>query len=116
MGNNAENSTKTVVGRPFLPGQTGNPGGRPKGMSAYVRETTDGGREMVDLMVQVMRGETINGMKPKIKDQMDAAGWLADRAIGKPVAMLDSRSMNVDIELRELPTRQLLEMLQSSRD
>ena len=65
MQENAENSTKTVVGRPFLPGQTGNPGGRPKGMSAYVRETTDGGREMVDLMVAIMRGETINGMKPQ---------------------------------------------------
>ena len=57
--------------------------------------SSDGGKivfasyllNMVDLMVAVMRGETINGMKPKIKDQMDAAGWLVDRAIGKLIAM-----------------------------
>ena len=29
--NNTENSTKTVVGRPFPKGVSGNPGGRPKG-------------------------------------------------------------------------------------
>lgn len=115
MQENTENSMKTI-GKPFTPGVSGNPGGRPKSLANYIRETTDGGREMVDLMVAVMRGETINGKKPRIKDQMDAAGWLADRAIGKPVAMLDSRSMNVDIELRELPTKQLLELLQSGRD
>ena len=116
MGNNAENSTKTVVGRPFRKGESGNPSGRPRGLDNYIRETTDGGREMVDLMVQVMRGEIVNGKTPKLRDMTDAAGWLVDRGFGKPVAMVDSRSMNVDIELTELPTKQLLEMLQSSRD
>ena len=60
-------------------GESGNPSGRPRGLASYVRETTDGGREMVDLMVQVMRGETINGMKPKIRDMTDTAGWLTNR-------------------------------------
>ena len=116
MEQNAANSTKTVVGRPFRKGESGNPSGRPRGLGNYIRETTDGGREMVDLMVAVMRGETINGMKPKIKDQMDAAGWLADRGFGRAITQLENRTMNVDIELTELPTKQLLEMLQSSRD
>ena len=118
MQENAENSMKTVIGRPFRKGESGNPSGRPRGLASYIRETTDGGREMVDLMVAVMRGETINGMKPRIKDQMDAAGWLMDRGFGRAITPVEAttRSMNVDIELRELPTRQLLEMLQSSRD
>ena len=90
MQENAENSMKTVVGRPFLPGQTGNAGGRPKSLANYIRETTDGGREMVDLMVQVMRGEIVNGKTPKIKDQIYAASWLSDRGFGKPVAQIEA--------------------------
>ena len=83
-----ENSTRTVVGRPFVPGVSGNPGGRPKGLASYIRETTDGGREMVNLMVAVMRGETINGMRPKITDMVAASTWLADRGFGKPVSQI----------------------------
>ena len=118
MGYEAENSTKTVIGRPFQKGMSGNPGGRPRGLANYVRESTGNGQEMVDLMVQVMRGESINGMRPKIRDQMDAASWLADRGFGRTVTPVEAttRSMNVDIELRKLPTKQLLELLQSGRD
>ena len=118
MQENAENSMKTIVGKPFVPGVSGNPGGRPRSMGPYIKSITSDGEEMVDLMVQVMRGETINGMKPRIKDQMDAVSWLADRGFGRAITPVEAttRSMNVDIELTELPTKQLLEMLQSSRD
>ena len=119
MQDNAENSMKTIVGKPFAPGVSGNPGGRPKGMSAYIRETSDGGREMVDLMVAVMRGETINGMKPKIKDMIDASEWLTDRAFGKPVTQVEARSLNVDMSLSELSSENLLAALniaKSSRE
>lgn len=120
MTQDTENSMETtrVVGRPFPKGVSGNPGGRPRGLAAYVRENTDGGEEIVELMVSVMRGDVIGGQVPRIRDRMDAATWLADRAFGKPVASVEAitRSVNVDIELRELPTKQLLEMLQSSRD
>jgi hypothetical protein len=45
MTHNTENSMETarVVGRPFPKGTSGNPGGRPRGLAAYVRENTDGG-------------------------------------------------------------------------
>jgi len=120
MTQNTENSMETtrVVGKPFPKGVSGNPGGRPRGLAAYVRDSTDGGEEIVEIMVSVMRGDVIGGQVPRIRDRMDAATWLADRAFGKPVASVEAitRSVNVDIELRELPTKQLLEMLQSSRD
>ena len=114
MQENAENSTKTI-GKPFAPGVSGNPGGRPRSMGGYIRSITSDGEEIVDLMVAVMRGETINGMKPKIKDQMDAVSWLADRGFGKSVAMVDSRTMNVDMTLSELSSEKLIALLQASR-
>ncbi len=117
MTQNAENSNKTVVGRPFRKGESGNPSGRPKGLSSYIRESTNGGREMVDLMIQVMRGETINGgMKPKLKDRMDAVSWLADRGFGRAIAQLESRSMNVDMTLSEMSSEKLIALLQASRE
>ena len=101
MTQNTENSMETtrVVGRPFPKGTSGNPGGRPRGLAACVRENTDGGAEIVELMVSVMRGDVIGGQVPRIRDMMDAATWLADRAFGKAVAQLETKSLNVDMGL-----------------
>ena len=113
MNQNTENSMETtkVVGRPFPKGVSGNPGGRPRGLAAYVRENTDGGAEIVELMVSVMRGDVIGGQVPRIRDRMDAATWLADRAFGKAVAQVETRSLNVDMGLSEISTEELLELL-----
>ena len=67
-------------------------------------------------MVAVMRGDTINGMRPRIKDQIDAATWLSDRGFGKPVTQIEatSRSMNVDMTLSEMSTAKLIELLKGA--
>ena len=85
MTTNAENSitATTIVGRPFPKGVSGNPGGRPKGLAAYVREQTFDGEELVDFMLSVMRGEKVGGLKPTVSNMMDATTWLSDRGFGK---------------------------------
>jgi len=76
----AENSGLTAAsGRPWLPGQSGNPGGRPKGLAALVRERTKDGAELVDFMYSVFRGRR----KAPMKVRMEAAAWLADRGFGR---------------------------------
>jgi predicted nucleic acid-binding Zn ribbon protein len=102
----AQNSggTPRVRGRPFRPGQSGNPGGRPKGLVETIRASTQDGQELVQFMLQLFRGEMKGA---RMRDRMEAATWLCDRGFGKPaqaiealheqkVAVLDLRSMTDD--------------------
>ena len=76
-----------ITGKGFMPGQVANPGGRPKGLAAYIRERTHDGRDLVDFVVDVFQGngERLNGHPPKLEVRFEAATWLADRGFGKPV-------------------------------
>lgn len=73
-----------VTGKGFLPGRSGNPGGRPKGLAEQVRRATHDGKMILDFMIAVARGAKIDGRKPRLADRMDANKWLADRGWGKP--------------------------------
>ena len=97
--------------RGFLPGQSGNPGGRPRGLAALVRAQTNDGKELVNLMLRVLRGTlAVNGKKPSISDRMKAAEWLADRGWGKAVEM--EIDLTPDDERRELAKAIAREMAQ----
>jgi hypothetical protein len=69
-----------VTGRGFLPGRSGNPGGRPKRLAKLIetiqRQTRDG-QDLVDFMLQTFRSGPM-------RYRMEAAHWLTERGFGKP--------------------------------
>ena len=65
---------------PFEPGQSGNPGGRPKGLAARIRAQTNDGDDLVDLALSVLRDKEAG-----YRVRLEAATWLADRGFGRPV-------------------------------
>lgn len=74
----------------FLPGVSGNPGGRPKGLGNSVRAKVgeDGGK-IVDALWFLATAtpasiEKKYGAKPTIRDRVSALESLADRGFGKP--------------------------------
>ena len=90
-------------GRPFKPGQSGNPGGRPK-MSEDVREMLKAATpKAVRLLVSVMDDD---GQKTALR--MDAAKTIIERVYGKPLQPIDSTiSGGLDVGLSDAD-RQLL--------
>ena len=63
----------------WKPGQSGNPGGRPKGVARLAREMTDDGRKAIAVLVDILE----NG---KPAERIQAAKELLDRGFGKAPA------------------------------
>jgi hypothetical protein len=66
----AENSAKTAPGRPFQPGQSGNPGGRPKGIAALAREHTDKAAQVLVAEAIHDRAQLKSHKRPSINRHM----------------------------------------------
>lgn len=86
---NRDESAKPVRGRPFEPGNRANPGGRPKGLSAKVRELAPP-EKLTEFYLAILNrdGKELRKLGIKVSevqlsDRLKAADWLADRGYGK---------------------------------
>ena len=78
--------------RPWRPGESGNPLGRPKGsreLAHLVLAATENGEELVKALLAVIRGEVPDlpgvqkGQVVRVSDRLKAVEILMDRAFGK---------------------------------
>ena len=72
-------TTGGVTGKGFMPGQSGNPRGRPKGLARATRELVgEDGMALVELWWSIACDET-----RRDRDRLEASRLLADRGWGK---------------------------------
>jgi hypothetical protein len=109
------NSRRKAGGRPYKPGQSGNPNGRPKkspeqrAVEIDARHYARGfGREAVDRAVELMRGKVEVNLgteeEPKIvkarvssSTMLSACEFIVDRGYGRP-----QQSMDVNTTIRNI--------------
>ena len=115
--------------RPWKPGQSGNPSGRPKGtrdLAAYVLETTDGGKELVDALISIARGVMPNvpvqegsrlrkDQQVRPADQLKAIEMLLDRGFGRSLQQLDIAHSVTDRPLEHLSYETLRLLVENAR-
>jgi hypothetical protein len=84
--------------RPWRPGQSGNPGGRPKGLPEYVRRKCGrNGQKLIDALIAIAFGtdadrRALFGERvpyPSLKDRMVAIELLLTRGFGRPAQTND---------------------------
>lgn len=68
----------------WLPGVSGNPGGRPKGLAELVKAETRDGAELIEFYLRVFRGK-----RQPLRYRFEAAAWLADRGFGKALQQME---------------------------
>lgn len=79
----AQKAEKAENGGRFKPGQSGNPAGRPKVVAVIRDMAREHGKEAVEKLVEIMRGDD-----PKLARA--AACDILDRGYGKPTQMIAS--------------------------
>ena len=95
----------------FQPGQSGNPGGRPKlgvALAEKVRKATKDGNTLIRLLVEIADG----GQEAKISDRLAAADMLLSRGWGKSVSQIEvTADVQVSHTLSDFNTAELRELV-----
>ena len=60
------------------------------GFREQIKESTSEGRELVEVVLAVLRDQTASN-----RERMEAATWLADRGFGKPAPDRDSNAPGI---------------------
>jgi hypothetical protein len=86
---NNSRTTGGVTGKGFMPGQSGNPGGRPKGLARATRELVgDDGNKLAEFWFSIMQDET-----RRDRDRLEASRLLADRGWGQGPCLCGDRGV-----------------------
>jgi hypothetical protein len=83
-------------GRPFVPGQSGNPGGRPRDVHGIRQISLDQGEASIATLVDV-RDHDLNG-----SNRIKAAVAILDRGCGRPTQPIEGR-VDVQWVVRDKP-------------
>ena len=80
MTNETGSENSRAVDKPWLfqPGQTANPGGRPKSFANYIRTLSLDGEKLVDKVWSILQHPKGKGLQAQ-KLQLECIQWLADR-------------------------------------
>lgn len=93
----AGSSTRAAPGRPFPPGQSGNPSGKSperEALRKYILETH--GKDAIDGIAEMARSARSE------KVRLDARVWLAEQSVGRAlvaVAGEDGKPIKVDVDV-----------------
>jgi len=90
-----------ITGKGFVPGQSGNPNGRPRtkgllnSLKVKITEVGADGRTVEELLVAALIEEAFEG-----RNRMAALAYIFDRLEGRPRQEVDVRSLSEDISSR----------------
>lgn len=128
MNKNAENTAgiqqepkKRVVGRPFPPGVSGNPAGKPKGAKHFTTLIADMLKEKIQIKKdgQIIEMTVDKAMveamiRQVIKGDVKAFQALTDRHDGKPHQSIDMEVSEPPVPIMPLTTKQKKKNVQSN--